>query len=147
MTTNIWQLPSSAHPLTFSPFFTMKLAGPLQEWNESALAYPAIEVHISSETSFEISGKFQECEKTIEHGIILFHPLYFIPKMGLMHFLFYLHFKICSKQSRCSKVNGIACLQQFTISKLLELTNFALDHPVLYTYMNCDQRTWPLTHF
>ena len=48
---------------------------------------------------------FQECEKTIEHGIILFHPLYFIPKMGLMHFLFYLLFKICSKQSRCSKVN------------------------------------------
>ena len=47
----------------------------------------------------------QECEKTIEHGIILFHPLYFIPKMGLMHFLFYLLFKICSKQSRCSKVN------------------------------------------
>ena len=90
---------------------------------------------------------FQECEKTIEHGIILFHPLYFIPKMGLMHFLFYLHFKICSKQSRCSKVNGLACLQQFTIFKLLELTNFALDHPVLYTYMNCDQRTWPLTHF
>ena len=48
---------------------------------------------------------FQKCEKTIEHGIILFHPLYFIPKMGLMHFLFYLHFKICSKQSRCSKAN------------------------------------------
>ena len=89
----------------------------------------------------------QECEKTIEHGIILFHPLYFIPKMGLMHFLFYLHFKICWKQSCCSKVKGIACLQQFTIFKLLELTNFALDHPVLYTYMNCDQRTWPLTHF
>ena len=53
---------------------------------------------------------FQECEKTIEHGIILFHPLYFIPKMGLMHFLFYLHYKICSKQSRCSKVNGLACV-------------------------------------
>ena len=26
---------------------------------------------------------FQTCEKTMEHGIIIFHPLYFIPKNGL----------------------------------------------------------------
>ena len=91
---------------------------------------------------------FQKCEKTMEHGIIIFHPLYFIPKNGLdALFILPTLQNLFETESLFESEWTCMCLQQFTIFRLLELTNFALDHPVLYTYMNCDQRTWPLTHF